>query len=91
MPATIRGDTGDVAPILQMSRNRLVVQSTHGVDVGQAWSGVLGASGLEIPVSGTVVDVTDGTIEVELDLLIAEYAEAFEEYLTQAQLLDLVV
>ncbi|MDP6945007.1 MAG: Crp/Fnr family transcriptional regulator, partial [Myxococcota bacterium] len=60
-------------------------------DVGQPWSAVLVAPGLEIPVSGTVADVTDGTMEVELDLLIAEYAEAFEDYLTQAQLLDLVV
>ena len=91
LPASIRGDGGEVSSILQMSRTRLVVKTDNGTQVGQPWRGVLQAPGLEIPVSGTVAEATDGTIEVELDLLIAEYADAFEDYLTRAQLLDLVV
>lgn len=91
LPAEIRGDGGEVAGILQMSRNRLVIKTDRGTTMGQPWRGVLLAPGLEIPVSGTVADASDGAIEVELDLLIAEYADAYEEYLTRAQLLDLVV
>ena len=91
LPAAIRGEGGELASILQMSRNRLVVQSAGGAVVGDLFSGVLHAPGLEIPVSGTIADNTGDTIEVELDLLIAEYADAFEDYLTRAQLLDLVV
>lgn len=91
MSVVVRCEGPDEHRILQISRTRLVVETNVPTEVGKPWSGVLVATGLELPVSGTIAHVVDGTMEVELDLLMDEYADAFEEYLTQAQLLDLVV
>jgi CRP/FNR family cyclic AMP-dependent transcriptional regulator len=91
MPVVVRGDGSDEHRILQISRTRLVVETDVPAEVGAPWSGVLVSTGLELPVSGTIAHAAEGTMEVEFDLLMDEYADAFEEYLTQAQLLDLVV
>ncbi|MGB0590986.1 MAG: cyclic nucleotide-binding domain-containing protein [Myxococcota bacterium] len=91
MPVVVRSEGREEKRILRISRTRLVVETEQSAEVGLPWSGVLSASNLEIPVSGSVAHTGEGTMEVELDLLMAEYADAFEDYLTQAQLLDLVV
>ncbi len=91
MPVVVRGEGREEHSILRISRTRLVVQTELPIEVGLPWSGVLVAANLELPVSGTVAHTGEGTMEIELDLLMAEYADAFEDYLTQAQLLDLVV
>ena len=90
MPVVVRGQHGEQS-VLRMSRTRLMLDGGAGAEIGEPWLGVLVAANLELPVSGTIAALEDGSMEVELDLLIAEYAEAFEDYLTQAQLLDLVV
>ena len=59
--------------------------------VGEYWSGVLTASGADIPVSGTVREADSASVVIELDLLIEEYAEALEDYLTRVQMLDVIV
>lgn len=90
MPVKVRSE-GREYDVLQVSRTRLVIARDQGDEMGQAWLGVFVAPNLELPLSGTIAGVDGGAVEIELDLLIADYEEAFEDYLTQAQLLDLVV
>ena len=61
--------------------------------VGEYWSGVLTASGIaDIPVSGTVREEQLSQRRHRVpDLLIEEYAEALEDYLTRVQMLDVIV
>ena len=58
---------------------------------GQRFSGVLQLSGPEIPISGRVLRVLDGRVDLELDLLLDEYSAALESYLTRVQMLDYLV
>ena len=88
---SVRMPDGQHLPVLKVARTRLRLPSGSATEVGGQWSGVFVAQGLELPLSGTVVDVTEDEMELELDLLMTEYEEAFEEFLTKAQLLDLVV
>ncbi len=92
LPATVRVERGVEAPVLQIARNRVrladIAANPSGAD---QWAGVLLLAKTELPISGTIVDRSDGAIEVELDLMIDEYSDALEDYLTRAQMLDLVV
>ena len=54
-------------------------------------SGVLDLAGTDVPISGKVIRAAGSRVTVELDLLIDEYAAAFEGYLTRVQLLDILV
>ncbi len=90
-PAKVRTNgTGD-ARVLEIARTRLRVPEAQLHADGDVFSGALVLPQGEIPVSGTVVTRHAGVAEVDLDLLIEEYASTLEDYLTRAQMLDLVV
>jgi CRP/FNR family cyclic AMP-dependent transcriptional regulator len=90
LAATLRLDDGTEARVAQISRTELTVEGTGGQE-GQRISGVLHLSGPEIPVSGKISEVGDDRIEIQLDLLMDEYAASLEGYLTRIQLLDFLV
>jgi len=94
LPANVRLDDGRVVEVLELSRTHVVLPAAARVGLGASgsWSGVFctGNSG-EFPISGSVVEIDDGTCEVELDLMIDEYGAKFDEYLTRLQILDFVV
>jgi CRP/FNR family cyclic AMP-dependent transcriptional regulator len=90
LSATLRLDDGTEAPVAQISRTEITVLGAGGAE-GTRISGVLHLSGPEIAVSGKISDVNDGRIEIQLDLLLDEYAASLEGYLTRIQLLDFLV
>jgi CRP/FNR family cyclic AMP-dependent transcriptional regulator len=82
------------APIAELSRTHVSVTYPEGVATPAkgAWiSGVLDLAGTDVPVSGKVIRAAGPRVTFELDLLIDEYAAAFEGYLTRVQLLDILV
>jgi CRP/FNR family transcriptional regulator, cyclic AMP receptor protein len=90
LSAMLRLDDGTEAEVTQISRTEITVVGTGGAQGGRV-SGVLHLSGPEIPVSGKISEVGDGRIEIQLDLLLDEYAASLEGYLTRIQLLDFLV
>ncbi|ACY16568.1 cyclic nucleotide-binding domain-containing protein [Haliangium ochraceum] len=90
LAATLRLDDGTEADVVQISRNDITVQGSGG-SKGERVSGVLMLSGPEIPVSGKIASVAEGRVEIQLDLLLDEYAASLEGYLTRIQLADFVV
>jgi CRP/FNR family transcriptional regulator, cyclic AMP receptor protein len=90
LASMLRLDTGRDAKVVQISRTHLTVTGRTG-DVGDRVSGVLSLSGSDIPVSGRVFALIDGNTEVELDLLLDDYAAELEGYLTRIQMLDFMV
>jgi len=94
LPAHVRCDDGEPADIMEMARNHLLlfVPTTCESKAGDAWSAVLCLpSGVELPISGTVVDRRERRVEIELDMLIPDYGEKLDDYLDRVQLLDVVV
>jgi CRP-like cAMP-binding protein len=78
--------------IASISRTDVTLRAAKpGAQVQQWCSGVLVLAGTEIPISGTVTRVVDDHVTVTFDLLIDEYAAILEQYLTRAQLLDVLV
>jgi hypothetical protein len=80
-------------PVLQISRTHLRFRIDKG-DLPAAesrLSGVLLLSGPELPVSGRVLRTIDRMVDLELDLLIDDYAAELEGYLTRVQMIDLLV
>jgi CRP-like cAMP-binding protein len=78
--------------IASISRTDMTLrQAKPGVQAEQWCSGVLVLAGTEIPISGTVSRIADDLITMTFDLLIDEYAAILEQYLTRAQLLDVLV
>ena len=92
LPATVRLPDARSFPVLSMSRQAMVVPREAAWEGDQDWRGVLVLAGVELPIGGQVVlGDEEGTTRVDLDLLIDEYSEILEDYLTQAQLLDIVL
>ena len=93
LPAVVRLGSGMEMPVRELSAVWLVVTRSPAMEVGLGdhWTGVLLASGVEIPVSGNVTELRDNAIVVELDLLLEEYAAQLENYLTRVQMLTVVV
>ena len=93
LPVSARLDDGTSVTVLRLSAVWLVISQNPSREsiVGEYWSGVLTASGADIPVSGTVREADSASVVIELDLLIEEYAEALEDYLTRVQMLDVIV
>jgi len=82
------------APIAELSRTHVSITYPEGAATPTkgAWvSGVLDLAGTDVPVSGKVIRAAGPRVTFELDLLIDEYAAAFEGYLTRVQLLDILV
>jgi CRP-like cAMP-binding protein len=85
---------GANAPVVEVSRTHVSVLYPEGAacPAAGAWlSGVLDLAGTDVPISGKVIRADRRRVTVELDLLIDEYAAAFEGYLTRVQLLDILV
>jgi len=92
-PASLRLDHGPSAPIVEISRTHLSYQSPGDPQPveGSRQSAVLNLGGPEIPVSGTVLRVIGGRVDLELDLLLDEYGAMLDGYLTRLQLLDIML
>jgi len=90
IPAIVRLSGGSTHRVLAMSRQRLFLASDGQAGDDDNWKGVLIVPGTEIPLDGKARMVND-YIEVEIGLLISEYESALENYLTRAQILDVVV
>ncbi|HTJ46790.1 MAG TPA: cyclic nucleotide-binding domain-containing protein [Kofleriaceae bacterium] len=91
--ANLKLDAGP-AQVAEVSRTHVSVALPDGASLpaNGAWlSGVLDCAGTDVPISGKVIRVSDRKVTLELDLLIDEYAAAFEGYLTRVQLLDILV
>lgn len=93
LAAHMRTDDKRTCRIVQISRTHISYRLTKGElpQPASRVSGVLQLCGPEIPVSGKVLRTVDRRVDIELDLLIEEYATTLEGYLTRVQLLDSVV
>ncbi len=91
LSTSVRLDTGVRVPVSAMSDRALELVSLPGAKVGGEVSFVLIVPGGEIPLSGRVSQVDEGSVLVELDMLIEEYAKKLGEHLTRVQMLDFVV
>jgi len=93
LPAQWRFDDGGEALVVEVSRTHISFTSERreAPPAGERVSAVLALSGPEIPVSGKVLRTIARRVDVELDLLIDEYAAALEGYLTRVQMLDFLV
>lgn len=91
LPAVVRFDDGVTAPVVQISRTHVSFPLAARPAAGSRISAVLGLGGPEIPISGVVLRTVGDRIDVELDLLIDEFAAALEGYLTRVQMLDFLV
>lgn len=91
LPAEVKLPNGKRFPVLSMSRQYISVPRLAAEPGDDNWRAVLMLGGAEVPVSGEAHEARDGRSRVELDMLIDEYVVALESYLTQAQLLDIVL
>jgi len=90
LASSVRFDEG-VGPVADISRTHLTVHAPMTPPaIGAHVIGVLSLAGTEIPISGTVFRHKGHKMTIELDMLIDEYAAAFEGYLTRVQLLDIL-
>ncbi|MBL8784554.1 MAG: cyclic nucleotide-binding domain-containing protein [Deltaproteobacteria bacterium] len=90
LPVHVRLTDGATVPVLAMSRLFIELPTQAG-DAHSAWRGVLVLPSSEIPLAGTLEAAGSDAVRVNLDLLIEEYSQGLEAYLTQAQLLDIVL
>lgn len=90
LPVHVRLPDGTVQPVLQMSRQFLELPVAAASGDGH-WRGVLVLPNIEIPIAGASEPFGSEAVRVNLDLLIDEYSASLEDYLTQAQLLDIVL
>lgn len=93
LPAHVRLNDGSQLAVRELSAVWLVLPATAELkaEQGNHWSGVLVTRRYEIPVSGEIMMEGPDLIKVELDLLIDEFADQLEDYLTRVQMLDVVV
>jgi hypothetical protein len=90
LAATARFDT-TTSPIAEISRTHLTVTLAGTPPAEGSWlSGVAQLAGTESPISGRVHRVAGKKVTIVLDLMIDEFANALEGYLTRAQLLDIL-
>lgn len=89
----VRLDSGEQVLVQELSDGWIRIGPLAGgalLPPGE-WSGVLVLPGREMPVSGRVESADDGGAMIKLDLLIDEYHDALQDYLTRLQMLDFVV
>ena len=93
LAATVALDDDRQASVVQISATHVSYHlGSAGLPAaGDRISGVLSLCGPELPFSGEVLRTINGRVDVELDLLIDEYVEQLEGYLTRVQMLDLLV
>lgn len=90
LPVHVRLPDGSTHPVLQMSRQFVEIPAAAGA-AADDWRGVLVLPGSEIPLSGALEAAGPDCVRINLELLIDEYNAGLEDYLTQAQLLDIVL
>lgn len=91
MAAALKLETGTYA-IAELSRSHVSVTWRGAPPAVGAWlAAVADLAGHDVPMSGTVLRVDGKRVTLELDMLIDEYAQALEGYLTRVQLLDVLV
>lgn len=88
LPAHVRLPDGTTYPVLQMSRQFIEIPAAAGEG---DWRGVLVLPGSEIPLAGALEAAGPDSSRIDLELMIDEYNAGLEDYLTQAQLLDIVL
>lgn len=94
LTATVRldGDApSDETSVVEISRTHFSFHRATPPAEGERVSAVLNLSGPEFPVSGRVLRVIAGRVDVEFDMMIDEYIELLEGYLTRVQMLDFLV
>jgi len=92
LAAHLRLDDGRLAPIVELSRTHLNFRLAGALPApSHEIAGVLVLAGPEIPVSGRVLRVQGDRVVLVLDLLLDEFAAAFEGYLTRVQMFDFLV
>jgi CRP-like cAMP-binding protein len=93
MPANVRFSDGSLTQVVQISRTHVSFNLEHGdlPAAGDRFSGVLGLSGPELPISGKVLRTVESRVDLELDLLIDLYGSMLDGYLARVQMLDFMV
>jgi CRP-like cAMP-binding protein len=86
----VRLDGGFTARVHELSDAWIRIEAPE-LNVRANWSGVLVLPNDEMPLSGIVESVGPDGALVKLDLLIDDYRESLEDYLTRVQMLDFVV
>ncbi len=89
--AKVRVSSGHEIEVTELSEGYLKLARDARLEPGSEWTMVLVLPAREIPVSGKVERLGDDGALFKLDPLIEEYRAALLGYLTQLQLLDLVV
>jgi len=93
LQSEVRLDGGALIPVSEISDGWLRLsrvpdpKPTPGAHV----SYVLVIPSGEIPISGTVESIESGGVLIKLDLLIEQYANELQDYLTRVQMLDFIV
>lgn len=90
LPCHVRLDGGFTAKVHELSDAWLRIEAPE-LSVRASWSGVLVLPNDEMPLSGVVESVGPDGALVKLDLLIDDYRESLDDYLTRVQMLDFVV
>jgi CRP/FNR family transcriptional regulator, cyclic AMP receptor protein len=92
LAASLRLDDGRVGSVVELSRTHINVRLSGVLPkANDEISGVLVMAGPEIPISGRILRVQGDRIVIVLDLLLDEFAQAFEGYLTRVQMFDFLV
>jgi CRP/FNR family cyclic AMP-dependent transcriptional regulator len=92
LASQLRLDDGRIANLVELSRTHLNVRLGGAMPkAGDEIAGVLVLAGPEIPVSGRILRVQGDRAVIVLDLLLDEFATAFEGYLTRVQMFDFLV
>lgn len=92
LPTRVRLDDGSLRKVRAISNERLLLEGGgEGLKPGAAWTGVLVAPGVELPLSGTLDAASEQELSVDLDPLIDDYALALERHLMRLQMLDVVL
>ncbi|PIE20098.1 MAG: hypothetical protein CSA65_00065 [Proteobacteria bacterium] len=81
----------DEISVVEISRTHFSFHRATPPAEGERISAVLNLSGPEFPISGLVLRVIEGRVDVEFDMMIDEYIELLEGYLTRVQMLDFLV
>jgi len=90
LTARLRTKAGETHKVWAISRTRLLLPAAAVEQGADSFQGVLVLPDTEIPIDGTPRHDGDG-VHVELNHFIDEYVAQLEDYLTRAQILDVVV
>lgn len=90
-PASARLEGGSKAEVVELSQGFVKISPQPKVKLGSELTLVLALPSREIPISGRVERAGADGLLIKLDLLIDEYQDALCGYMTELQMLDIVV